>query len=69
MALYKDIAREYQLKVDASELNPGDRLPTLIEMAELHSITRDTAGRVTRELRRTRYIRTTTTGSFVTEAP
>lgn len=62
---YLDVLRHYTDLIDTGRLRPGDRLPTLPELTELHSISHLTATKVVRMLRDGDYVYTTTRGTFV----
>ena len=64
-AKYVTVARLYAQRIDEGLLVAGEKLPTVSEMAEIHSIARETAGKVTRLLRDNGYVSTSSAGAVV----
>jgi integrase len=49
---YEIIATELREQIDSGQLRPGDRLPTLVELADRHGVSEATAHRAVDALRR-----------------
>lgn len=62
---YLGVLQHYAGLIDNGKLLPGDQLPTLPELTELHGISHLTATKVVRMLRDDDYVYTTTKGTFV----
>lgn len=67
---YRRIANEIRAKIEAGELRPGDRVPSMAELVETYGISRGTARRVLVTLRDEGYvILTQGWGSWVADQP
>jgi GntR family transcriptional regulator len=66
---YADIAAEYRQKIRDGEMNPGDPMPTVNEMAQTHGVARNTAARAFNLLKTERLIDTRAGAGTVVAAP
>lgn len=64
-APYLQIADHYRTVIDAEGLQPGDRLPTVIQMATMWKVSPGTAHKAIRQLRREGLVHTTRQGTTV----
>lgn len=66
VALYRQIYEELRRRIEAGALPPTQRIPTELELARLHGVSRITAGRAVRELENRGYVhRVRGRGTFV----
>ena len=67
--VYQQIAAQFRTEIEAGRLAPGDRLPTIRELARTLGVNRDTVGLAYDELARAGLIEATVgRGTFVREA-
>lgn len=64
-APYLQIADHYRTVIAADDLRPGDRLPTVTQMATMWQVSPGTAHKAIRQLRREGLVHTTRQGTTV----